>query len=198
MQFTNPYHWLQSTQPDYRNEYYQTRRARLASYSLVPPITATPAVPEIDSLLAPLCAGIVGGIDLGASYLDPTPDPVARLFGERSHMDKARIQSVLDDMHCRYDIMQEHLHALDYEICRLDTRLMELPHLRLGAHKEIDKIKATLETRVLDLQLEKMRERVSAWRDISGVKSDLLEALGEYTAARGSNAFLAADGSGLP
>jgi cell division FtsZ-interacting protein ZapD len=64
--------------------------------------------------------------------------------------------------------------------------------------KEIDKIKATLEARVLDLQLEKMRERVSAWRDISGVKSDLLEALGEYTAARGSNAFLAADGSGLP
>ena len=149
-----------------------------------------PSYGDYNALLAPLCAGMVSGIDFSKSYLDKNLDPVAGLFTQKTFFGKARIEDLLADMSVRYDMMNRNLTALDYQICYLDSEIMQLPPFQIGISKDLDRIKTALEAKIIDLESEKMKNRIDSWRDICKAKSDLMECLGEYAAAQGSKAFL--------
>jgi len=118
------------------------------------------------------------------------PGSSCRTIHSKDLFGKARIEDLLADMSVRYDMMNRNLTALDYQICYLDSEIMQLPPFQIGISKDLDRIKTALEAKIIDLESEKMKNRIDSWRDICKAKSDLMECLGEYTAAQGSKAFL--------
>lgn len=198
MQFQN----IQTIGTSIRDPYYDVHYARYGlKYSrtnayLNPGVYGTlladekPSYGDYSALLAPLSAGIVSEIDFSKSYLDKNLDPVAGLFTQKTFFGKASIESLLADMSLRYDMMNKNITALDYQICYLDSEIMQLPPFQMGLFKDFDRTKTALEGKLMDLESEKMREKTTAWKDINRVKSDLMECLGEYASAQGSKTFL--------
>lgn len=140
--------------------------------------------------LAPLCEKMLSGIDFSDSYLSKGIDEVGRLFEEKSFFGKARIESILGDMSERYSLLQNNVSTLDYQICRVDSLVMQLPIFALGLSKDLDKIRTSLESEVMGIEQLKMKEQTSCWKDVSRLKSDLLEAINEHSSAQTSEFFL--------
>lgn len=141
-------------------------------------------------LLAPLSTGIVSEIDFSRPYLNKDMDPVTGLFESKTFFGKARIESVLNEMGTRYKLMNENLRGLDYQICEADSMIDRLPPHAPGMSKDLDRTRTALEDSVRRLEQEKMREKVTAWKDISRLKSDLHDVMEQYTSAQASGAFL--------
>ena len=191
MQFTDPIQRLRAMQEQYYARYSVSDRPARAHlnpgvYGVKVTYRHEPAQELGDPLLAPLCSGLVSQIDLSQSYLDRTLDPVAAMVAQRTTLGKARIESVVDDMRGRYDLMRRNLGALDHQICYLDSQVLQLPDFRIGLVKDLDKTRTALEAKVLDLEQEKMRQEVSAWKDISRLKEELFTSLDQYSGASAS------------
>ena len=180
----------------YRNRDPYTQLQKLGSKYLNPGVYGTPSTYERGgggayyALLAPLSAGIVSGIDFNKPYLNKDLDMITGMFTERAFLETARIESLLGDMTLRYDLMNRNIKTLDYQICYVDSQIFQLPESQLGFFKDIDRTKLTLESTAMELEQQKLKEKTSAWKDISRLKSDLMECLKEYSAAQGSKAFL--------
>ena len=148
-------------------------------------------------LFAPLAAGMISDIDFTRPYLNKDLDPITGMFAHKSLFSKARIEGLVADMAVRYDMMRRNITALDYKVCEVDSRLMQLPPFQIEWGKDLDRTRTALEQTVIDLEREKMRERTTAWRDINRVRSELMESLAEYSGAHGAAAFLDSYGGGL-
>lgn len=142
------------------------------------------------AFLAPLSAGIVSDMDFSRSYLDTNLDPVVGMFAGKAAFDKAGVEGTLADMGLRYYLMNQNITGLDCQICRTYSEILQLPDFRMGWNKDLDRIRTTLEAKITDLEQEKMRERVTAWRDINRARTDLMERLQEYAATQASQTFL--------
>ena len=140
--------------------------------------------------LAPLNAGMISEIDFSRPYLNKGLDPVTGMFSQKAFFDKARIEDLLTDMCLRYDLMTRHIATLDDQVCGVNSEIMQLPDIQIGLWKDVDKVRTALEARAMDLEQEKMREEVTAWKDIIGLKTDLDETLRNYSTAGASSAFL--------
>ena len=180
----------------YRDKDRYTQIQRRGNEYLNPGVYGAPSAYErggggaYDVLLAPLSAGIVSEIDFNKPYLNKDLDMITGMFTEKAFFETARIESFLDDMTLRYDLMHRNIKTLDYQICYVHSQIFQLPYAQLGLFKDLDRTRLTLETTAMELEQQKLKEKTSAWKDISKLKSDLMECLQEYSAAQGSKAFL--------
>jgi hypothetical protein len=93
-------------------------------------------------------------------------------------------------MTSRYEMMNRAILTLDYQICAVDSEIMQLPYFQIGLNKDLDRIRTTLEAKAMDFEQQKMEERVASWKDITRLKTDLLEVLKDYVATQASSSFL--------
>ena len=185
-------------QPWYQTDYghYKPREQRYAaSQPLYGKDSVTEQAQNEYLQLPPLCADLVYGIDLGKSYLDKNLDPVAGLVLRRTSLEKARLENLLYDLNARYEMLNQNTEALDYQICAVHSEIMQLPDIRIGMFKDLDKIRTNLEAKAIDLEQEKMREKSIAWKDIHAVKTELLESISQYSTSGVSAALISTKGS---
>ena len=141
-------------------------------------------------VLAPISAKLVADIDFSQPYLNRDMDPVSGLFAGKTLFGKAGVENALCDIAARYKLMNDNIRGLDYQICAVDSRIDQLPTIGFGFSKDLDRTRVGLEDSVRRLEQEQMKERVSAWKDITRMKSDLMESLQQYTAGKASSSML--------
>ena len=142
------------------------------------------------SIFAPLLEKMVGYIDFSKPYLNKDMDPITGMFKEKAHFGRAVIEDVIADMALRYEMMNRAILTLDYQICAVDSELMQIPYFQIGVNKDIDRLRTTLEAKAMDFEQQKMEERVASWKDITRLKTNLLEVLKDYVATQASASFL--------
>ena len=160
---------------------------------LTTPLLGSPAE-EGASLFAPLLGKIVADVDFSRSYLNKGLDPISGMFHEKAHFGRSVIEDVVTDMALRYEMMNRAITTLENQICAVDSEVMQLPYFQLGFNKDLDRLKTTLEAKAMDFEQQKLEERVSGWKDITRLKTDLFEVLKDYVATQASSSFLNATG----
>jgi hypothetical protein len=145
---------------------------------------------SVHAIFAPLLESMVGYIDFSNPYLNKDLDPITGMFKEKAHFGRAVIEDVIADMTLRYEMMNRAILTLDYQICAVDSEIMQLPYFQIGLNKDLDRIRTTLEAKAMDFEQQKMEERVASWKDITRLKTDLLEVLKDYVATQASSSFL--------
>ncbi|OVE73914.1 hypothetical protein BVX94_02240 [bacterium B17] len=160
-----------------------------AAYIMPTGYKTTPKQAE-NALLAPLCDSMVSEIDFKPPYLNKDMDPITGLFDGKALFGKTRIQSFLHDMDHRYKLMNDNIRTLDYKICEIDSMIEQLAPHGFGLSKDMDRTRTSLESEVISLEAQKMREKTTAWKDVNRIKSDLLDGLQEYSSAQNSGSFL--------
>ena len=197
---------LHGYQPAYRKKLFQYRQSyHLARpYGLsagsesAEPFETVPTASYLATspLFAPLLDSMVGYIDFSPVGQPENRDPIVGMFREKTHFGRAVIEDVLTDMSTRYDMMNRAVQTLDYQICAVDSAILQLPYFQAGIDKDLDKLKMTLEAKAMDFEQQKMEERVDGWKDITRLKTDLFEVLKEYAGNQASSSFLNTDGGG--
>lgn len=84
-------------------------------------------------------------------------------------------KSILDQIYDRIDLKYKNLYELDQRICRAGSIICQLDVFELGTNLIADKRKAIIERELIGFEREKRFEQVACWRDISRLKSQLVE-----------------------
>ncbi|MCG2661322.1 MAG: hypothetical protein L6437_13880 [Kiritimatiellae bacterium] len=203
MQFPqNPSGPVYGYQSAYRKKLFEYRPSYITSlYHHARAKSETSAVIDgenrsVRAIFAPLLESMVGYIDFSRPYLNKDLDPITGMFKEKAHFGRAVIEDVITDMALRYKMMNRAILTLDYQICAVDSEIMELPNFQIGFSKDLDKLKTALEKTVMDMDQQKHEERIAGWKDITRLKTDLLEVLKDYVATQASASFLNNTGGG--
>ncbi|MBI3987778.1 MAG: hypothetical protein HY343_12705 [Lentisphaerae bacterium] len=189
-------------QPAYRKKLFEYKPSYITSlYQPVRVKSETSGVlygkdRTIHAIFAPLLESMVGYIDFSRQYLNKDLDPITGMFKEKAHFGRAVIEDVMADMALRYKMMNRAILTLDYQICAVDSEIMQLPYFQIGFNKDLDRLKTTLEAKTMDFEQQKMEERVAGWKDITRLKTDLMEVLKDYVATQASSLFLNNTGGG--
>ena len=183
-------------QPAYRRTLFEYRPSYITSlYRHSHGKSETSAVTNgeagsVDAIFAPLLEKMVSYIDFSTPYLNKDLDPITGMFSQKTHFGRAVIEDVIADMALRYEMMNRAILTLDYQICAVDSEIMQLPYFQIGVNKDLDRLKTTLEAKTMDFEQQKMEERVSSWKDITRLKTDLFEVLKDHAGTQASSAFL--------
>lgn len=84
-------------------------------------------------------------------------------------------KGILTQIYERKGISEENLYEIDKRISRANSVLEQLRVFDLGTNPVIDKRKVFFEKELIGFEQEKRLEKVACWRDISRLKTQLLE-----------------------
>jgi len=73
----------------------------------------------------------------------------------------------------REHLKYENSHKIDYDACRVETKLLQLYEWPVGSNSNIDSTRTNLLREINGFEREKRMEEVACWRDVCRVKSDL-------------------------
>lgn len=107
-----------------------------------------------------------------------------KVFSNKATTSKATVKALLDEIKLRENLDSHLLKTMDDEICRQNTKLLQLDtvknHYSPEQQKIRDKRKGLLEANVLELEQEKRKEYLECWRDLMFMKKYLLTSLKDY------------------
>jgi hypothetical protein len=135
----------------------------------------------------------------GSSHLDaltdslttkPSQDPLDTFFSAKRTFLGKTVEDILGSMYERVSLKYENLHQLDYQACQLKTRLMDLQQWRWGLNPQMERVRIGIEHEILETDSEKRREEVECWRDVTRIKTDLRDALREFSQEKQKSALL--------
>lgn len=110
--------------------------------------------------------------------------PLERVFSNKATTSKATVKALLDEIKLRENLDSHLLKTIDDEICRQNTKLLQLDNVKFHYSPELqrarDKTRIQLETNVLLLEQEKRKEYLECWRDLMFMKKYLLTSLKDY------------------
>lgn len=117
-------------------------------------------------------------------------DRVSALFQDKVKAEKAIVRQLLNEIVIRDTIRKDAQHKVDEEICQCENWLNEIRAIREHSYVPDPEMsllfgsrRTSLESKILDLEVEKRAEESSAWKDISTLRRYLLFALRDYWAA---------------
>jgi len=89
------------------------------------------------------------------------------------------IKDVVGLIYQREELKQRNLYELLMTECNIGTKLANTEVWDFGVNPVIDKRRAILEKELLDIDKERRKEEVAAWKDTLTLKSDLRELLNQ-------------------
>ena len=110
----------------------------------------------------------------------PPPDPLAEFMAVKKRFLASSIEDVLGLIDERRKLKEDNLYHIDYDTCRSITRLYHLDHWQTGLSSSVDKIRTTIHSELVAFEREKRMEEVAAWRDMTRLRGELREIIGEY------------------
>ena len=127
----------------------------------------------------------------------PSQDPLDTFFSAKRTFLGKTVEDILGSMYERVSLKYENLHQLDYQAVQLKTRLMDLQQWRWGLNPQMERVRIGIEHEILETDSEKRREEVECWRDVTRIKTDLRDALREFSQEKQKGALLG-DASSTP
>ena len=106
-------------------------------------------------------------------------DPLDAFFGRRRHFLAKTAEEILELIQERVQLKYENIRRMDYDSCRIGTRLLQMEPWPLGSNPNIDRMRSGLEQELLAFEKEKRMEEVACWRDVCRTCSELREAVRE-------------------
>lgn len=108
-------------------------------------------------------------------------DPLDRFFhGKRSFLAKS-VEEILGLIYEREHLKYENIRKIEYDSCRVGTRLFQTYDWPIGSNPNIDRIRSNLEKELFTFEREKRMEDVSCWRDVCRLKSEFREVMREVS-----------------
>jgi len=101
------------------------------------------------------------------------------LAGKRLFIEKS-VEDILNLIHEREQIKYENLRMIDYNESKAQTRLMGIERIEGYFNPSIERIKNNVHKELNTFESERRMEVVSCWRDISRLRGDLREVMGEF------------------
>lgn len=114
------------------------------------------------------------------------------LAGKREFLARS-VEDILGMIYEREGLRDEHLRKIDYDSCKVSTRLLGIDYWRLGANKDLDKLRMNLEREIIAFEREKRMEEVNCWRDTSRLRTDLREVMREASQEWRRDSLLSGD-----
>lgn len=106
------------------------------------------------------------------------------LISDKAKTLKASVNALLEEISLREDLNVSMFKKIDDEVCKLRGELMQLNNLSdsypFDLSAQLDEAKFRLKENVLELERERRAEGLECWRDLMGLKKDLMVALKEY------------------
>jgi len=112
-----------------------------------------------------------------ASAPGNTMDPLDSFLTGKSRFLKKTAQELISLIYERERIRYDHAKRIDYESCRVGSRLLDIAAWRTGVDPGIDKTRSQLEREIIGFEREKRMEEIACWRDIVRIKAELRESL---------------------
>lgn len=150
----NPVEWYQKQlEPSYlSNQLYQPY---LATYESPVKLNADP----LKSVFAPL----------------DKQDPLYSFFESKQRMLGNSVRDVVGLIGERQHIKDQNLYKIEYDICKVITKLYELDHWPPETNFSVERKKGQFEKELLTFEREKRMEEVSCWRDVTRLRGELRE-----------------------
>jgi hypothetical protein len=106
-------------------------------------------------------------------------NPLDRFLQFRQSTLNRSIKDTVGLIYQREDLKQRNLYQLLMTECDIDTKLANTEVWDFGVNPVIDKRRAILEKELLDIDKERRKEEVAAWKDTLTLKGDLRELLNQ-------------------
>jgi hypothetical protein len=102
-------------------------------------------------------------------------DPLESFFNSKKEVLLDFAKGLINQIYERIAISENNLYEMDKRISRANSVLDQLEVFELGSIPVIDKRKVVFEQELIGFEQEKRLEKVACWRDITRLKSQLLE-----------------------
>lgn len=106
------------------------------------------------------------------------------LISDKARTLKASVNALLEEISLREELNVSLVKKIDGEVCRLNSELMQLDNLvdsyPFDLSAGLDEARFRLKESVFELERERRAEGVECWRDLMGLKKDLMVALKDY------------------
>lgn len=111
----------------------------------------------------------------------PDPDPLREYLEGKKRFLSRGIEDVLGLIQERVKIKYDLLRQIDYDSCKMQSRLFALYHFQLGLNPNVDRMRSNIDKEQVGLEREKRMEEVACWRDLSRLRGEaLLPLSGEF------------------
>ena len=108
-------------------------------------------------------------------------DSIDGLFGAKREFAGRCVSDIVGLIYEREQLKYDHLRKIVYEACSVETRLLQVHYVRPGINKDIDRLRESIEKELTNFEREKRMEEVACWRDVVRLKTELREAMREWT-----------------
>ena len=102
-------------------------------------------------------------------------DPLDLFLGSKKEALTESVKAIVGQIYDRLAISDLNLYEIDQRMSRANSVIDQLDVFELGALQVVDKRKATFQKELIGFEQEKRFERVACWRDVSRLKTQLLE-----------------------
>ena len=128
----------------------------------------------------------------------PSSDLIDTLFTDKLNTTKFSTLQLISQMRERQNIKKRNLENIDYRMDHFKSQLAQVEDLCL--YNEIfdlnnKKMKINLEEKISGLDKEKRAEDVSCWRDLTQLRKELIDSIGEYKTASRKRELIAYPGA---
>ena len=127
--------------------------------------------------------GLVSHLDVLSADIQQVSraDPLNQFFaGKKAFLSKS-VEEMVGLIYEREHLKHENIHKIDYDACRVGTKLLQLYEWPVGSNSNIDSTRTNLLREINAFEREKRMEEVACWRDVCRVKSDLREVMREVS-----------------
>lgn len=187
MQFTQPYNF-QASQYYYQKRYSPKPVAQSPQYtssspyyvpslSFSPSDSATLLQTQLDT---PTADGIIDAItqDMPAPQ---SGDSIDSFFASKRAFVARSVENILGLIYERESLCYENIRKLDYEGSDVKARLLEIEKWRWGLNPQMERVRFGVEHEIRALEGEKRKEEVECFRDTTRLKTELREAMREFS-----------------
>ena len=106
------------------------------------------------------------------------------LISDKARTLKASVNALLEEIRLREELNGSLVKKIDGEVCKLRVELMGLDNLMdsypFDLSAGLDEARFRIKESVFELERERRAEGVECWRDLMGLKRDLMTSLKEY------------------
>jgi hypothetical protein len=108
-----------------------------------------------------------------------------KIFSDKSKTLKSTIKALFNEINVRERLDSFLLYRINEDICRQHSYLEQAKNLTRFSYSVdflgyFNKAKMQIENNVLELEKEKRKEYLECWKDLMGLKKELLSALKDY------------------
>jgi len=187
MYFQRPYDF-QSNQYYYQKRYSpkpvaQSPQSTSTSPYYVPSLSFSPSDSATlleTGLAAPVTDGPIDALTLEITALQSS-DPIDSFFAAKRAFAARSVEDILGLIYERESILYDNLHKIDYETSGVKGRLFEINNWQWGMNPQMERVRFQFEHELRALEGDKRKEEVECWRDIARLRTELREAMREFS-----------------